>query len=66
MHELTCRHCKRFEACPEADRELTCTSFLRNWPAILEDPDEKIRKIGKAEYRRMLRKARREASGLEP
>lgn len=66
MFGMTCRHCKRCETCPEADRQLICTSFKRNWPAILEDPDEKVRKIGKAEYKRIRKRARREAPGLEP
>lgn len=57
---LTCRHC--LEDCPEAWRETICSDFRANWKAIIDDEDIAISRQGKAEYRRICRRARKEAA----
>lgn len=57
---LTCRHC--LKGCLEAWREMTCSDFQPNWQAIIADEDIAISRQGKAEYRRICRRARKEAA----
>ena len=61
MEGLSCRHC--LKDCLEDWRETPCRDFQTDWQKVIADPDPKISKMGKAEYRRICRRARREASG---
>lgn len=60
---LACAHC--ITACAEAWREMPCRGFREDWKKIMEDSDQRIARQGKAQYRRICKKARREASGQQ-
>lgn len=59
---LQCRHCEKKTDCMESFRGTPCRDFLENWTAIREDEDPAIRKQGRAQYKRICRKAREEAT----
>ena len=58
---FTCEHC--LNQCQEAWRETPCRDFREDWQRIIQDKDQRIAKMGKAEYRRICRQARKAASG---